>query len=259
MDYPAHMQSYVTEQMLPAFGARVRLDFRVENRNYNIGKSPHLTPIIINNFNRLTYLTRVVDALQARGYENLYVIDNASTYEPLLDYYRDSKLRVFYLSMNVGYLALWRTSIYRNFTHNYYAYTDPDIEPVEDCPADFMSHFKCVLDRFPQVSKVGFGLKIDDLPAHYALGGEVVKHEVQFHMQTAGPGLFAAPIDTTMALYRPKAVGGWWLNGIRTAEPYVARHLPWYADSANPTDEERFYQATSTASTHWTQAENQSR
>lgn len=256
VDHPAHMQPYVIEQMRPAFGVRIGMDFRVEHRGYSINKNPQLTPIIVNNFNRLSYLSRVIDSLRNRGYENLYVIDNNSTYEPLLDYYRESRLRVFYLNENVGYLALWRTPIYKNFTHSYYAYTDSDIEPAEDCPADFVTYFKQVLDRRADVAKVGFGLKIDDLPEHYSLRTEVIRHEMQFHMRSVEPDLYDSPIDTTMALYRPKAMGGWWLPAIRTSEPYVARHLPWYADSANPTAEERYYQATSTASTHWTQMEN---
>lgn len=254
MDYPEHMQPYVAEQMRP-FKTRIKMDFRVEGRNYNIRKNPELTPIIINNFNRLTYFSRTLDALRSRGYENVYVIDNASTYEPLLDYYRAEKLRVFYLDQNVGYLALWRTSIYKNFVHSYYAYTDPDIEPVAECPADFMTHFLGVLDRYPDVAKVGFGLAIDDIPLSYELGGEVMKHEMQFHMDSPEEGLFNAPIDTTFALYRPKKIGGWWLKGIRTTKPYLARHLPWYADSAHPTEEELFYQRTTQASTHWTQLE----
>jgi len=256
VDYPDHMKAYVAEQMQPAFKTRIGVDFRVEGRNYSIKKNPELTPIIINNFNRLSYLSRMIDSLRARGYENLYVIDNNSTYEPLLDYYRDQKLNVFYLNQNVGYLALWKTSIYKNFVHNHYAYSDPDIEPVEECPADFIAHFRDVLDRYPDVAKVGFGLAIDDIPLHYELGGEVIRHESQFHVDSPEAGLFSAPIDTTFALYRPKAMGGWWLKGMRTAAPYVARHLPWYADSANPTEEERFYQATSEASTHWTNLES---
>lgn len=40
-------------------------------------------PIIINNFNRLTTLRLLIEALNKRGYDNIYIIDNASTYPPL--------------------------------------------------------------------------------------------------------------------------------------------------------------------------------
>lgn len=39
-------------------------------------------PIIINNFNRLTCLQRLIASLEVRGYHNIYIIDNNSTYPP---------------------------------------------------------------------------------------------------------------------------------------------------------------------------------
>ena len=45
-------------------------------------------PIIINNFNRLTYLKDLIFFLEKNGYVNIVVIDNASTYPPLLEYYK---------------------------------------------------------------------------------------------------------------------------------------------------------------------------
>jgi hypothetical protein len=33
------------------------------------------------------------------------------------------------------------------------------------------------------------------------------------------------------------------MRALRTGFPYVARHLPWYADSAHLGDEDRYYRA----------------
>ena len=44
-------------------------------------------PIIINNYNRLEMLTKLIHSLESKGYHNLYIIDNQSTYPPLLEYY----------------------------------------------------------------------------------------------------------------------------------------------------------------------------
>ena len=41
-------------------------------------------PIIINNFNRLTTLRLLTETLTACGYTNIYILDNASTYPPLV-------------------------------------------------------------------------------------------------------------------------------------------------------------------------------
>ncbi|HEY5477374.1 MAG TPA: hypothetical protein VIK11_11760 [Tepidiformaceae bacterium] len=232
-------------------GVRVTQDFVVD-RGQDIVTHPETTPIIINNFNRLRYLQRLLAALSTRGYENVYVIDNRSTYEPLLQYYRDAGLRVFYLDANVGYLALWTTPVGANFVDCHYVYTDVDIEPTPDCPDDFIAYFCDVLSRYPDVGKVGFGLQTDDLPSSYDLRDQVVEHERGLLADLAEPGLYRAPIDTTFALYRPGAEGGAWIPSIRTDRPYLARHLPWYTDSSHPDDEEAYYRATALTSSHWT-------
>lgn len=54
-------------------------------------------PIIINNFNRVTTLSKLITTLEVRGYKNIYIIDNASTYKPLLKYYEDTPYKVFRL------------------------------------------------------------------------------------------------------------------------------------------------------------------
>jgi hypothetical protein len=96
------------------------------------------------------------------------------------------------------------------------------------------------LQRNPSFDKVGFSLKIDDLPAHYRHRDDVITWEKQFWTTVHEPGFYRAPVDTTLALYRP-GLGHDNGNALRSAPPYVARHLPWYADSANPTEEDRYY------------------
>lgn len=246
------LQQYAEQQMRPSLTAQVRQDFTVEPSPAPLSETPFGVPIVINNFNRLEYLSRCVDSLRTRGYDNLYIIDNNSTYEPLLDYYKSEGLRVFYLTENVGYLALWRTSIHTGFIGDYYVYTDPDIEPVEECPADFVSHLYAIMQEYEGAAKVGLGLRIDDLPRRYARRDEVFQHEIQFYSKPVAPDLYFAPIDTTMALYRPGVAGGWWLPSIRTGGSYMARHLSWYADTDNPSEEEIYYRKTSEQSTHWT-------
>ena len=78
-------------------------------------------PIIINNRNRLTYMKMLISSLEKRGYNNIYIIDNDSTYPPLLDYYsKECIYPVFYLNKNVGYNALWDSGLIRKFRKNYF-------------------------------------------------------------------------------------------------------------------------------------------
>ncbi|MCU0408280.1 MAG: glycosyltransferase family 2 protein [Bacteroidales bacterium] len=213
-------------------------------------------PVIINNFNRLDMLKQLIGSLEKRGYRNIHIIDNLSTYPPLLDFYSECKYPVYRLEKNIGMNALWLSGLYKNFRRNYFVYTDSDVVPVDECPDDFLRFFRDVLKRRPLASKVGFSLKIDDIPDCYAMKEEVIRWESRFWEQKLeGEPLFRAPIDTTFALYRPRARRRHANNMIemyRTDYPFVARHLPWYIDSRNPDAENRYYMEQAKYTIYWT-------
>jgi len=204
---------------------------------------PKSTPIIINSFNRLTTLRLLIGALESRGYGNIFIIDNKSTYRPLLDFYGQCRHPVFRLKKNVGHNAIWKTGIYRRFWKGYYVYTDPDVVPAEECPEDFLQHFHDLMLRYPDATKVGFGLKIDDIPDCFNQKANIVFSESRYWQHQLEKDVYRAPIDTTFALYRPfsKTNVNWHMLHIRTGGRYLARHLPWYSDSANLSEEEAYY------------------
>ena len=222
-------------------------------------KDPKQIPIIINNFNRLSYLTQMIESLEERGYFNIYIIDNASTYPPLLAYYDTCKYTVFRLKKNVGYLALWKSSVFKKFRNDYYVYSDADVVPVKECPEDFMHLFLDSLKKRPFARKVGFSLRIDNLPDHFVNKQEVINWEKKYFTKPISDNLFRAPLDTTFALYRPRVKGGSnaYIPMYRTAFPYQAEHLPWYVDSTRLSDEDQYYISTARTSTMWTQVMQQ--
>ena len=63
-------------------------------------------PIVINNFNRVNTLITLIHGLEIRGYNNIYIIDNNSTYPPLLEYYKDCSYPIYMLNKNIGHLAI---------------------------------------------------------------------------------------------------------------------------------------------------------
>ncbi len=213
-------------------------------------------PIIINNRNRLSYLKRLIDSLRIRGYSNIHIIDNDSTFPPLLEYYDSigEECSIHFLKKNEGFCALWDTDVFDlNFRDKYYVYTDPDLEIHEDCPNDFIKKMLFELWRNPQLGKIGLGLVIDDLPDHYDKKDEVIEWEKQYFVSKISRDVFNAPVDTTFALYRPNKIGpAGFVKSARLAHPYVAKHLPWYENSANNTDENKYYIRNSATSTHWT-------
>ena len=215
-------------------------------------------PIIINNFNRYDKFLALIAGLEKRGYKNIWIIDNDSTYPLLLEWYRACPYRVIFLHENIGHISIFQTGLVKVFCNSYYAYTDADLEISEECPDDFMERFITLLKKHPKAVKAGFSLRLDDLPDHYEKKQEVIDWESQFWKDEVEPGVFKAPIDTTFAVYKP-----WFKGGIvdfndlhfRVGPPYTMRHLPWYMDSKNPTEEDLFYFSKISTSTHWSEKE----
>lgn len=210
-------------------------------------------PIIINNRNRLTYLTKLLDSIEKRGYKNIIILDNDSTYPPLLDYYQICPFNVVYLKENLGYKALSKIDLFEKIRKGYYVYSDPDVLPIAACPDDFLTTFLTILKKHPTITKVGFSLKIDDLPDHYEKKQQVIEHEKQFWEKKIGDNLYYARIDTTFALHRPHSrIGTYRAKMVRVGYPYQLHHLPWYNDSANLSEEEKFYIQHAVVGGHWT-------
>ncbi len=207
-------------------------------KNLNIIKNNAKIPIIINNRDRLYNLKKLLDYLESKNINEISIVDNQSTYLPLLEFYKKTNYKIYRMQKNLGYLSLWKTELYNKFKKNYYVYTDPDILPTSECPDDFLDYFKNCLLKYKDIEKVGFGLKIDDLPENDNKK-KIISFEKKFWEKKIDNNFFSAPIDTTFALYRPYSFGGYWLKSLRSDKPYLARHLTWYDD--NDPKEDFFY------------------
>lgn len=205
-------------------------------------------PIFIISYNRLHYLKLLVESLENKGYTNISIIDNQSSYPPLLDYLSSTKHKVFYMDKNYGHKVFWIHESFRKIIETqYYVVTDPDILPIQQCPDDFMEQFYKILQDNPKVPKVGFSLKIDDIPNHNEYKDYIIKWERGFYdkpLESKGYKIYDAPIDTTFALYRPTIDilnDELFFNAIRTGYPYQARHLAWYINQKQLDEESIFY------------------
>jgi hypothetical protein len=214
-------------------------------------------PILINSFNRLHCLRSLVDWLRAAGYADIIIIDNASSFPPLLSYLerleRKKRATVVRLGTNAGHLAIWRDGLLQRLgIESEYVYTDPDIVPAEFCPADVLGRFREILDEEADIATVGFGLRLDDIPDHATHKAQVLSWESQFWLTPAAPGLFLAPIDTTFALYRPSGGHSLGQLSLRTGWPYLASHVGWLIDHDHPTEEDIFYlRSVQPDTSHW--------
>lgn len=203
------------------------------------------TPIHILNFNQISFLRRQITWLVRAGYTDITVLDNHSSYAPLLHYYEvmtaAGHIRVVRRDSNEHKYRVWEKHL--QALDGPFVLTTSDVIPDSCCPADVVAQLARHLAENPQLFKAGLGLRVDDIPEHYSHRAKVLVKQCEYWRVPAVSGAFLADIDFTFSLCRrgsPFQYG----PAVRTGWPYLARHEPWYSDSANRTEEERYYEAT---------------
>lgn len=208
------------------------------------------------NRDRLSYARQCAAALTSNPADlKLMIVDHGSTFGPMrrwLDWTVRYAGATVVRMPNQHPRDLWAPG---NVLEQYvqpgerFIVTDHDVVPDGSCPARWVEAMGRVLDDNPHVVKVGLGLRTDDLPAHYEHRDKVIEWEAQWQsaddggrapcLVSAGAGVLA-DVDTTLAMYRflePFQLG----PAVRMRSPFLARHLPWYEDGANPTHEQAYY------------------
>lgn len=202
-------------------------------------------PVFIVNRNILSWLRDLIAWLEAAGQNEIYIVDNDSTYPPLLEFYKQTKHTVLPTGGNLGTKAPWVCGHIGKYAQDrYYAVTDMDVIPHEDCPLDALDFFYDTLRSHSNLNRVGFSLLIDDLPEYYDFR-KVVQHEHRGYWMDSrrwskDRRFFDVPIDMILGINRPnnpKMSRGC----LRADRPYVARHMSWYINSADPGEEVLYY------------------
>jgi hypothetical protein len=212
-----------------------------------------MIPVYINTFNRLTTTRKLAAQVAALPGAVPVIIDNASTWEPLLDWYEHCPFEVIRLASNMGHHAPWLSGAVQRKNDGFYCATDCDLD-IGDCPSDVLDLLKVPFSWGKGIVKSGLGLRIDDLPVWQS---SVIEWESRWwKVPATDPRFFSALVDTTFAMYRvgtsishaTRVVGA---KATRTAPPYLARHIPWYLDSENLDAENAHYFATASSSASW--------
>ena len=188
-------------------------------------------PICIIAWNKLFFVRRFID--QIRILPNpIVILDNHSSYQPLLDYYLTlkadlkEKVTIHLLPENYGH------EVYTKMAHilpKVYILSDPDLELNPEMPPNVAEHLLEISNRY-QLRKTGLALDISE-PEKFIAGsyGKLV-HGIEsgyYKNMVADPEytLYIAPTDTTFCLvnlnYNPE-------RNLRVGGPFVAKHLPWY-------------------------------
>lgn len=197
-------------------------------------------PVVINNRNRLTTTKNMVEHLfRLNKSQEIIILDNDSSYEPLIKWYKEieNKVDIRYLT-NEGHLAIWATAIYKELGE-YFIYTDSDMELNENMPDDYQLVMYNMLQKY-EMNKVAFAIKIDDLPNHYRYKNQVVRNEGRWWLEQVEPDVYKADTDTTFALMRN--IGDNTYRSLRIAKnDFICKHVPFYIDLDNLDEEEQYY------------------
>jgi hypothetical protein len=206
-------------------------------------------PIVILNRDRLYPLIDQVDVLRRKGYNNITIIDNQSTYQPLLDWYKESGLDVFYNNVTENSCHAFRDLVlighpkFIDIISNWYVFNDSDIIPLETVPDNFINDLIEYAIRH-QRPKVGMSIKIDDLDMSYPLNAWVHSYESTYWTNAIVDGdveLYPHPIDTTFAVHAPGMIPTWSDNTLRVGEPYIVKHAPFYYNPESLPEDEKYY------------------
>lgn len=201
-------------------------------------------PCFLISYNRLTTLKSMIDFLAKEPRVEIIIVDNRSTYPPLLEYLNETPHQVVRMSENFGYKVIWEQNLLQD-VNSRYIISDSDLI-LNQIPDDWFDLLNKGLDLYPDVAKAGFSLDISNLPCD----SPVVHHESQFWRYRLDSRFFSASIDTTFALYREN-IKVHTYSAIRSDSPYTAIHQPWHITKENITQEEIFYFSSVKTSTHW--------
>lgn len=198
--------------------------------------------IYLTNRDLLTPIQGMVShLLQCDESGQITIIDCGSTFPPLVEWYAslDNPRVVVRRETNLGNHACWDSGAVHPSGDFYFA-SDSDLD-LTGVPFDFLTVLCDGLIKYPETIKAALSLRLDDLPADAPLTASVLADESKFWTTPIGDRYYRAEVDTAAAMYRTGTGWGGYGPALRTAEPYAARHLPWYVTPETLSDEWRHY------------------
>ena len=185
--------------------------------------------------NQHSSLVAMVSRLQAWGLD-VVILDNASEYPPLLEYYERRPCEVIRYPRNGDHKRFWGLSAQVRDTGPV-VISDPDLD-LAPLPDDWLERCREGLAAHPECDKIGPSLRLSDLP-DTPVASRAKQYESRYWRNKRG-AYWVAPIDTTLHLLRD-GMQPFRYDALRLDEPYSVRHLPWYEDPDALSEEFRYY------------------
>ena len=187
-------------------------------------------PILIIGYNQYTYISKMVKQLEKYS-KDIVVVDNNSSYEPLLKYYENEyNYTLLKMDKNYGH-KVYEQDFLKGIFGNLFVITDPDLELNKKLPINFIDNLVKISNQH-KAGRVGFAIEISspNIRSELTYAGMPLKLWEGRFWQARIPDnnyeLYSAPIDTTFCLLNTK----YNCHGlsIRVAGNFTCKHLPWY-------------------------------
>ena len=148
-------------------------------------------PVFIISFNRLTCLQKLIAWLETAEWAEPIIVDNGSTYGPLLEWLdaMAGAVAIQRCEDNYGPYRVWEQRLFEPFTsarQPFFGLTDPDILPTAACPRDAIARLVDV-SQSTRSPKVGLSLRLDGIPR--SLPGHVFASSLRAKASSAVPSL----------------------------------------------------------------------
>ena len=197
-------------------------------------------PIILTNMNRLTTCKKMVeDLFKLNGNADISIIDNVSTYPPLLDWYKEAEkdIKIIKNTSNLGPWTFFYSGHFHNIDSDWYIYSDADLEININMPYNWQEIMKEYTLKYNR--KASLALRIDDLPDHYEFKDLIKGHQNICWDPTEEKDVYIAVTDMTFTM--DQKIKGHRYESIRLAGDFACKHIPWYLDFNNLDEEEIYY------------------
>ncbi len=183
-------------------------------------------PVIINNRDLYTWPVAMVHRiLKYDNVGDVIIVDNGSTYPPLIHWYDRQTLVQVKRCENLGHGGAWVSGVVSELGSEFYVVTDSDMG-LEDTPDDTLMVLLEKLQDQPHLEKVGLGLNWQRVfynSPYYDRLNTLEKDRWELS-RVINDVYVDVQIDTTFALYNKPH---YFIGGGSLTFPYVARHLPW--------------------------------
>jgi hypothetical protein len=220
-------------------------------------------PVFVNSFEQMSYLRDTLRWFACNGFRDVTVIEQGSTYGPLIDWYASSDFsgmaRLWWLGKNVGPRRAVRKAASRLGAGRPFIFTDPDLDLPDPPDPEFLTRM-FALGAAHGVAKVGLALDLSDpdkinLCHPIGRGHTIASYFSRFYEHPLEPHVWRANTDTTFFLHVPQPHLPDF--GILQSQPripglriggagFVAGHRPWYFDNGMSTEEEAHYRRRTT-------------